>query len=167
LNAGNVGAIVVSADLGVCLGLSVRQYGPSEWRRHRSVSRYSRHLSSMFSSSVVKGLLFPVGVCTFGALAVCLTNDYAVRTSQPLFFSTSCISYRSASVRKKHHFSDQFLLIRSRRRSGCPRPSPFRCSPSPFPPLRCPFCWCSAPTLPKVAGGRLVRLVVSANPLLR
>mmetsp|Transcript_3713 Transcript_3713/g.6340 ORF Transcript_3713/g.6340 Transcript_3713/m.6340 type:complete len:415 (+) Transcript_3713:78-1322(+) len=52
-------------------------YGPAEWRRHRSVGRYSRHLSSMFSSSVVKGLLLPVGVCTFGALAVCLTNDYA------------------------------------------------------------------------------------------
>eukprot|EP00240_Pyramimonas_obovata_P006457 CAMPEP_0118959408 /NCGR_PEP_ID=MMETSP1169-20130426/63108_1 /TAXON_ID=36882 /ORGANISM="Pyramimonas obovata, Strain CCMP722" /LENGTH=311 /DNA_ID=CAMNT_0006907541 /DNA_START=51 /DNA_END=986 /DNA_ORIENTATION=- len=53
-------------------------YGPPEWRRHRSVNRYTRHLGTMFTSSIVKGLIPPVAACTLAALAVCLTNEYGV-----------------------------------------------------------------------------------------
>eukprot|EP00976_Prorocentrum_cordatum_P086682 1186598-Prorocentrum_minimum.AAC.2 len=52
------------------------QYGPPEWRKHRSVNRYTRHLGSMLTSSIVKGLLPPVGACTLSALLVCLGNEF-------------------------------------------------------------------------------------------
>mmetsp|Transcript_22851 Transcript_22851/g.43678 ORF Transcript_22851/g.43678 Transcript_22851/m.43678 type:complete len:482 (+) Transcript_22851:112-1557(+) len=42
-------------------------FGAPEWRRHRRVNRYVRHMYTMFNSNVIKGLIPPVAF--FGVLA--------------------------------------------------------------------------------------------------
>jgi len=50
-------------------------FGGPEWIKHRATSRYSRHMLSMFSSRVVRGLLYPVSFFALTAGAVCFLDS--------------------------------------------------------------------------------------------
>jgi len=67
-------------------------FGADDWKRHRSTGRYLRHISTMFTSSVIKGLLPPVVFFAAVGAAVAYINtetDYSIMLPMAPFNTTA------------------------------------------------------------------------------